>query len=101
MRNSIDLDLTSVYTKYILDYWRQVMQTVIQKWGNSLGLRVPQVYAQELGLQAGSVVDIFAENGKLEIVPQKFALEAMLAKVTAANIHAAVETGGAVGGEAW
>ena len=34
------------------------MQTSIQKWGNSLGIRIPSVYAKELDLLDGSIVDI-------------------------------------------
>ena len=38
------------------------MQTSVQKWGNSLGLRIPGVYAKELHLLDGSIVDIVIFN---------------------------------------
>lgn len=97
----MNLGLTNVYTMYILNYWRHRMQTVIQKWGNSLGVRIPQGFAQELGLTQGSNVDVFSKNGKLEIVPCKKTLDMLLSDVTDTNIHTAIETGAARGAEAW
>lgn len=45
------------------------MQTVVQKWGNSLGIRIPAVYAREFDLRNGSTVDIIESDGSLVIVP--------------------------------
>jgi len=41
------------------------MLTRIQKWGNSLGLRIPKSFAAEVEVEAGSTVDIRVENGDL------------------------------------
>jgi len=32
------------------------MQTKVQKWGNSLGLRIPKSFAEQAGVEAGSEV---------------------------------------------
>ena len=77
------------------------MQTVIQKWGNSLGIRIPSHFVKELKLKNGNAVEILEENGKIVIVPQKKTLEEMLSKVTKENIHNSVETGNSVGNEKW
>ncbi|HOX18825.1 MAG TPA: AbrB/MazE/SpoVT family DNA-binding domain-containing protein [Spirochaetales bacterium] len=77
------------------------MQTVIQKWGNSLGVRIPALYAREFDLKSGSAVEILEEAGRLVIVPKRDALEDLLALVTDENRHASVETGSPVGGEEW
>ena len=77
------------------------MQTVIQKWGNSLGIRIPSHYVKELKLKNGKAVEILEENGKIVIVPQKKTLEEMLSKVTKENTHNSVETGNSVGNEKW
>jgi antitoxin MazE len=80
------------------------METVIKKWGNSLALRIPKPLADEVGLEEDSAVDLFLEEGKLVIVPAmapRYALESLLAQVTAENLHGEVDTGVAVGGEAW
>jgi antitoxin MazE len=77
------------------------MQTVVQKWGNSLGIRIPNLYAKELDLRNGSAVDITEESGKLIIRTQKLTLEDLLAKVTRENIHEEIGTGPSVGKEEW
>ena len=38
------------------------MRTRIQKWGNSLGLRIPKSFAEEAGVEAGSDVDLSIED---------------------------------------
>jgi len=77
------------------------MQTVVQKWGNSLGIRIPSMYVKEFKLKNGSSVEIIEQDGKIVILPQKLALEELLSRVTKANIHASVETGLPVGNEEW
>jgi antitoxin MazE len=80
------------------------METVIKKWGNSLALRIPKPLADEVGLEEDSAVDLFLEEGKLVIVPAmapRYTLESLLAEVTVENLHDEVDTGVAVGVEAW
>jgi len=63
------------------------MQTVVQKWGNSLGIRIPAVFTREFNLKNGSSVEIIEEQGKLVIVPKKQSLDELLSLVTKDNIH--------------
>jgi len=77
------------------------MQTVVQKWGNSLGIRIPAIYAREFELKNGSSVDIIEDQGKLVIVPQKKTLDELLSLVTKENIHSSIETGVSIGKEEW
>jgi antitoxin component of MazEF toxin-antitoxin module len=35
------------------------MKATIQKWGDSLGIRIPKVIAMDLGLVNGSEVELF------------------------------------------
>jgi antitoxin MazE len=80
------------------------VETVVKKWGNSLALRIPKPLADEVGLEEDSTVDLFLEEGKLVIAPviaPRYALNALLAEVTVENLHGEVDTGVAVGGEAW
>ena len=80
------------------------METVIKKWGNSLALRIPKPLADEVGLEENSAVELRLEEGRLVIVPApepRYTLESLLAEVTDANSHGEVDTGVAVGGEAW
>jgi antitoxin MazE len=80
-----------------------MMQARIQKWGNSLAVRIPKPFAQEIGLEQNSLVTISIEEGKLLLEPAKpsYSLEELLAEVTKDNLHREVETGPAVGNEAW
>ncbi len=80
------------------------MLTHVQKWGNSLALRIPQSVAREIGLSQDSAVEVSLVDGKLVIVPvvkRKRTLERLLAQVTDENIHAEIDTGSAVGRELW
>jgi len=78
------------------------MVTKIQKWGNSLGVRIPKSFAQEAKVEAGSTVDLAVKRGQLVIIPIKpreYSLEALLAGIKPSNLHAEVETGELLGRE--
>ena len=45
------------------------MRTRVQKWGNSLALRIPKSFATEVGLQNDSSVEVSVVKGNLVIVP--------------------------------
>ena len=80
------------------------MRTRIQKWGNSLALRIPKSFATEVGLQRETSVEVSLADGKLVIAPiakPKPTLRQLLAKVTKENLHHEIDTGSAVGKEAW
>ncbi len=80
------------------------MRTRVQKWGNSLALRIPKSFANEVGLQRETSVEVSLDDGKLVITPvsePKLTLEQLLAEVTEDNLHHEVDTGTAVGNEAW
>lgn len=80
------------------------MQTKIQKWGNSLGLRIPKSFAEQAGVEAGSDVDLSIESGELIVRPwraRRYDLKELLRSVTAKNIHREVETGEPLGREVW
>ena len=80
------------------------MVTRIQKWGNSLALRIPSAFAPEIGLEQGASVEVSLRRGKVIIEPAEgpaLTLEELLEGVTEANLHREVDTGPAVGKEAW
>jgi antitoxin MazE len=80
------------------------MRTRVQKWGNSLALRIPRSFAAEVGLQNDSSVEVSLVKGKLVVVPvarPKPTLKQLLAQVTDDNLHRSVDTGPAIGSEAW
>jgi antitoxin MazE len=80
------------------------MVTKLQKWGNSIAVRIPKGLARDLGVQEGAAVDLRVENGKLLVAPvarSVYCLDELLAGITAANRHSEWDTGKPVGGEAW
>lgn len=80
------------------------MRVQVQKWGNSLALRIPRSFAAETELTPGSDVDLTIEDGRLVITPvakPRYSLEALLARVTPENRHDEVDIGPSVGVEAW
>jgi antitoxin MazE len=80
------------------------MQTKIQRWGNSLGLRIPRYFAEEAGVEVGSQVDLSVRHGDLVVRAVKrrtYRLSELLAKVTTKNLHGEVDTGEPVGREVW
>jgi antitoxin MazE len=78
------------------------METVIKKWGNSLGIRIPNLIVREFSLQDGSLVEIKDVGNEIVIKPRKKdALSEMLDAINEQNIHEEAETGGPVGKEIW
>ena len=77
------------------------MQAVVQKWGNSLGLRIPSLWAKDNNIKNGSKIEILAERGKMIILPQKKSLEDFMNLVTDQNLHSEINTFEAVGKEEW
>jgi antitoxin MazE len=80
------------------------MVTKIQKWGNSLGLRIPKSFAAEAGVEEGSAVDIFLEGDRLVIQSlrrERYRLSDLLSQIKENNLHKKISTGDAAGREAW
>ena len=80
------------------------MQTTIQKWGNSLAVRIPKAFVKEAHVAYGTQVDLSVDDGKIVIDPHaepEYRLEDLLRGVTKRNLHAEVDTGEAVGREVW
>jgi antitoxin MazE len=80
------------------------MKLRIQKWGNSLALRIPKSFAIESQIEQGSTVEVSLESGKIIVFPvaePDFSLDDLLAEVTAENLHGEIDTGASIGKEAW
>jgi len=80
------------------------MLTKVQKWGNSLALRIPKAFAHAAQLENDSLVEISLVEGQIVITPVQapsWTLEELLAGINKKNIHHEIETGSAVGNEIW
>ncbi len=78
------------------------MLTKVQKWGNSIALRIPKTFADEMHLTPESAIEMRVEGGKLIIQTvgkPEFTLDGLLAGITPENLHAETEWGDAVGVE--
>jgi antitoxin MazE len=79
------------------------MQTQVGKWGNSLAVRIPGVYAKDLGLAEGMEMDVTpVEGGLLLRTPKKsYTLDELVSQITPENLHGETDWGSAGGREAW
>ena len=80
------------------------MRVEIQKWGNSLAVRIPKAIAVESKISQGSEVDLTLEKGRVVLTPVKppeYSLEELLAGVSRDNLHEEVNTGETLGRKAW
>ena len=80
------------------------MKARIQKWGNSLALRIPKTFATEAGLAEDVPVELSLVRGKVVVNPvsaEPLTLEELLRGISRENLHGEWETGPAVGRELW
>jgi antitoxin MazE len=80
------------------------MKTRVQKWGNSLALRIPKSFAVEAGLHANGAVELSLVKGALvvqPVPPESPTLDELLLGVTDDNIPGEWDTARAVGREVW
>lgn len=80
------------------------MKTRVQRWGNSLAVRIPKTFAVEVGLEADSPVVLRLHRGKLIVepaVPTPPGLDELLRGVRKSNLHREVNAGPSRGNEAW
>ena len=75
----------------------------LQKWGNSLALRIPAAIAGQLDVADGMVVELSVRDGELVIRPQRqpvLSLDALLKNCKPSQLHGETDFGSDVGREA-
>ena len=78
------------------------MRVKVQAWGNRLGLRIPKAYATELGVQAGTEMEVNIDAGALRAEPApEIQLDTLLSQITDANQPGEADWGEPRGSEAW
>ena len=78
------------------------MATTVQKWGNSLGIRVPKAVAAQVNLSDGTEVEFDTAGGVLTIRPKrrrKYTLAQLLARAKGPSPHRELDRGGPRGRE--
>jgi antitoxin MazE len=80
------------------------MRAKIQRWGNSLGVRLPKKLAEDVRVAEGSLVELSVDRGRVVLSPvveSSYNLDELVAKITPRNRHASVEWGTPQGREVW
>lgn len=79
------------------------MLTTIQRWGNSLAVRIPKPFALEAALEENSPVDISIDGNRIVVTApiREWKLDALLAGITRRNSHEEADWGGRKGREPW
>jgi len=79
------------------------MKATVQKWGNSLAIRIPKNISKDTRVSEGSNVNIMVENGNIILSPttKEYSLKELLKNITDKNIHSEVSTGNHIGNEIW
>ncbi len=79
------------------------MRTKVQKWGNSLAVRIPRSVALESHMSPDSDIDMTLVDGTIIIraiaAENSYSLDELLAAVTDDNIHSETDWGSPVGAE--
>jgi antitoxin MazE len=76
--------------------------STIQKWGNSLAIRIPQTLAGQLDVEEGAAVDLCVRDGELVVRPvrsKKLSLGELLKNCRPSQLHGETDFGADVGRE--
>jgi antitoxin MazE len=79
------------------------MVTTVQRWGNSLAIRIPKAFATQAQLGEESSVEIAIEGDRIVITParREWKLDTLVRKITPSNRHRESEWGDRAGIESW
>jgi antitoxin MazE len=80
------------------------MHVRVQKWGNSLAVRIPKPLAEDAEVKEGTVLNLAVSEGKVIATPvskKKLSLKQLLAKVNKKTLHDEIDFGSPVGREIW
>lgn len=77
------------------------MRTRVQKWGNSLAVRIPKPVAEQIGLEDRAAVEMSVRNGNLILAPARpeYSLKDLVQGITPRNKHKETDLGRPVGRE--
>jgi antitoxin MazE len=82
----------------------RAMRVQVHKWGNSLAIRIPKSFADEVQIVDHAEVNLSVANGRLVIEPLTipcYTLEELVEGITAENRHEEVYSRGSIGNEGW
>jgi antitoxin MazE len=74
----------------------------VQKWGNSLAIRIPQALAGQMEVAEGTAVELCVRDGDLIVRPNrtaKLSLSELLKSCKPTQLHGETDFGGDIGRE--
>ena len=80
------------------------MYLTIQKWGNSLALRIPKAVARQVNVRKGSRLDMSLASNKIILRAmdvKEYRLSDLLEKIHKKNLHGEISFGRPLGKEVW
>ena len=82
------------------------MQTTVQKWGNSQGIRIPKGFLEAVGLAENDTVELFRQNNdiiikKIEKKQVKLSLDDIFKEYKGNDTPEDFDWGSPVGKEVW
>jgi antitoxin MazE len=75
------------------------MAITLQKWGDSIGVRLPMPMLEQLGLKEGAQVEVSVEGDHLVIRRGRLRLDDLLARCNRENRPEAIDFGPPIGRE--
>jgi antitoxin MazE len=95
-----------IFGIYIFSKGDKIMQTKIQKWGNSQGLRFPKHILQEAQISVEDELNIFVSDGKIVIEPvnknkNKYKIKDLVSQMPKNYSTDELDWGRPVGKEIW
>lgn len=79
------------------------MVTSVQRWGNSLAIRIPKAFAAQAQLTENTDVDISLDGDRIVVTPARrtWSLRELVSDITPANRHREILWGDRTGKESW
>jgi antitoxin MazE len=80
------------------------MKTLVQRWGNSLALRIPKTFAEEISVREGDEVEMNVAKGRLVVAPRPprdYHIADLVAGIRPGNRHTEITTDAPQGRETW
>ncbi len=80
------------------------MTGTVQKWGNSMAVRLPKALARKARIEKGTRVEVEVRGRQIVVTPISkpvYRLEDLVRKITKKNRHPAIDAGAPRGQEVW
>lgn len=80
------------------------MVLLVKKWGNTLGLRIPQAIANQIDIRDGSKINLVLKNNKIEITSaenNEYQLNDLVEMISESNSHNEISSSQMQGNEIW